>query len=197
MDKRFSGAMAFLILAGIVAGIVFFRGGSSDASGTRSTTVAAPTVVTTSAFSASPAASPIPGASPIAGEPDCTGIQAWTERVQERFAETDELTAALQTKEDLENVSTEDLTHFISLLEAAKVEQAADAPASAGADTQAALLHLIQLEIDFFTAVLDARANGGDVGAIYDASIEEMQTVAGGVSVLVMTLAFTCYDEFE
>jgi hypothetical protein len=35
------------------------------------------------------------------------------------------------------------------------------------------------------------------VGAIYDASIEEMQTAAGGVSVLVMTLAFTCIDAFE
>lgn len=197
MDKRFSGAMAFLILAGIVAGIIFFRGDGSEASSMRSNAVSAPAVVTSSAATTSVVASPVPGASPIAGEADCTGIQVWTERVQERFAETDELTAALQTKEDLANVSTDDLTHFISLLEAAKVEQEADAPASAGADTQAALLHLIQLEIDFFTAVLDARTNGGDVGAIYDASIEEMQTVAGGVSVLVMTLAFTCYDEFE
>jgi hypothetical protein len=195
MDKRFSGAAVVLILAGIVAGIFLFRGDGSEAASTRGTTMAAPPASITS--SSTPVASPVPGASPIAGELDCTGIQAWTERVQTRFAETDAITATLQSKDDLAAVSTDELTRFITLLEAAKADQEADVPPSAGADTQAALLHLIQLEIDFFKDVLDAKTNSGDVGAIYDASIEEMQTAAGGVSVLVMTLAFTCIDAFE
>jgi hypothetical protein len=196
MNKRLSGLMAFAIVVAIIGGIFMIRGDGSEASGQPSSRLAAPTVVT-AATAATPMASPIPGASPIAGDADCTGIQGWTERVQERFAETDAITATLQSKEDLESVSTDDLAKFIQLLEAAKADQAADAPPSAGADTQTALLHLIQLEIDFFQAVLDARNNGEDTGAIYDASIEEMQTVAGGVSVLVMTLGFTCYDAFE
>ncbi len=199
MDKRFSGLAAVLILAGLIGGIILFRGGDSEASGQRTNTVAAPTVVTTTTTTATPppAASPIPGASPVAGEPDCTGIQAWTERVGERFAETDAIVANVQSKEELEALSVDELNNLIALLEVAQAEQQADVPPSAGADAHQALLALIQAEIDFFTAARDAKESGGDVGAVYDAHVENMQTLAGGVSALAMTLAFTCYDAFE
>lgn len=194
MDKRLSGLAVLLVIAGLIGGILVFRGSDSEAS----SQLAAPTVVAASSTSTPAlAASPIPGASPIVGELDCTGIKAWTDRVQPRFAETDAMVAKLQNKDDLEAMSVDDLNRLITLLETARADQQADVPPSAGSDVHFALLALAQMEIDFFTAARDAKTSGGDVGAVYDEQIGQMQTLAGGVSILAMKLAFACYDEFD
>ena len=199
MKKTVGLLVALLLIAGIVGGVKATSGGSDK---TPSSSVAAPraatvTTVTANTAQSSPVASPMasPSASPVAGT-DCTGIADWFARVQERVAPLDAFAVQIQTQEQLESLSLEQVTQYLETLKDVRAEQQNDIPASAGNVAQSALLMLLDREITQFEAVIVAINNGDDVGAVYAANLGPVSEATQMLSAATITVGFACIDEF-
>lgn len=199
MKKTVALLVGLLLIAGIVGGARATSGGGDQVS---SPNVAAPnaatvTMVTANPVQSSPVASPVasPSASPVAGA-DCTGIADWFARVQERVAPLDAFAAKLQTQEQLESLTLDQVTHYLEMLKAVRAEQQDDIPASAGSVAQSALLMLLDREITQFEAVVVAISNGDDVSAVYAVNLGPVSEATQLLSAAVVTVGFACIEEF-
>lgn len=199
MKKTVVLLVALLLIVGVAGGVKATSGGSDQ---TLSPSFAAPkaatvTTVTANAAQSSPAASPMasPSASPVAGA-DCTGIADWFARVQARVAPLDAFAAQIQTQEQLESLSLDQVTHYLETLKAVRAEQQNDLPPSAGNVMQSALLMLLDREITQFEAVVVAINNGGDVSAVYAANLGPVSEATQMLSAASIAVGFACIEEF-